>query len=231
MTEIYANNKIMIWLFFTLVPICLCMLHFVFFRKQDSRTGGSSLVTRFNRKELLFHWVKIIAFLFLLASGLVLAFIAREEWHPAPQHGILGIILLIIFIVYLIGWFKDVLFRTYDWIWVKNLGGYLSQEAHSFPAGRFNAGQKVFFWLILLLLIGLLVTAIIMEQGEYPMAPWYPEVMSIHGFLACLMTSMVIAHAYLSILVNPNTIQVLFSGKISRSYVEHHHPNWNSRLD
>ncbi|PKM78773.1 MAG: hypothetical protein CVU90_00430 [Firmicutes bacterium HGW-Firmicutes-15] len=226
MTEIYANNKIVVWLFFAISPICLCMLHFFFFRKQESLTGGSEVVKRFNRAELFFHWVKIIAFLILVGSGLVLAFNAREESHPALPHALVGIGLLFIFIVYLIAWFKYVLFRNYDWIWFKNLGGYLSQESPSLPAGRFNAGQKVFFWLILLFLIGLLVTAIAMEHGEYPMAPWYAKVMSIHGFLAGLMTAMIIAHAYLSILVNPNTIQVLFRGKISRSYVEHHHPNW-----
>ena len=42
-------------------------------------------------------------------------------------------------------WLEDAIFQAYDKDWVRKLGGYLGHKGHV-PAGRFNAGQKMFYW-------------------------------------------------------------------------------------
>ena len=42
-------------------------------------------------------------------------------------------------------WFRDAAFESYDREWVRKMGGYLGHKGEV-PAGRFNAGQKMFYW-------------------------------------------------------------------------------------
>lgn len=37
------------------------------------------------------------------------------------------------------------MFTGYDKAWVRKMGGQLGQKGE-IPAGRFNAGQKMFYW-------------------------------------------------------------------------------------
>lgn len=102
------------------------------------------------------------------------------------------------------------------------------------PAGRFNAGQKMYFWLMLLSLIALVVSFAFMEQGGHgPHSPasrlgfWW----SIHGLSGCFTTVMVIGHAYLSIVANPQTARVLWDGTVCRRYALEHHSRWKGTED
>ena len=43
-------------------------------------------------------------------------------------------------------WLKDMLPQVHDIAWMFILGGYLSKKKKPVPAGKFNAGQKMYFW-------------------------------------------------------------------------------------
>jgi formate dehydrogenase subunit gamma len=43
-------------------------------------------------------------------------------------------------------WLKDMLPQFHDIAWIFMLGGYLSKKKKPVPAGKFNAGQKMYFW-------------------------------------------------------------------------------------
>lgn len=45
-------------------------------------------------------------------------------------------------------WVKDMLPKFHDVLWFLMFGGYLSKEKKPVPAGKFNAGQKTYFWLV-----------------------------------------------------------------------------------
>ena|GEM_PF-7050420 len=45
-------------------------------------------------------------------------------------------------------WVKEMLPRPYDIKWFFIMGGYLSKEKLPIPAGKFNGGQKMWFWLV-----------------------------------------------------------------------------------
>jgi formate dehydrogenase subunit gamma len=47
-------------------------------------------------------------------------------------------------------WLKDMLPRPHDIAWLAILGGYLSRRKKPVPAGKFNAGQKMYFWSVTL---------------------------------------------------------------------------------
>src|SRR5207302_165211 len=43
---------------------------------------------------------------------------------------------------------RDNLPKVYDLEWMKTFGGMLSKEAGDAPSGRFNAGEKILFWVL-----------------------------------------------------------------------------------
>lgn len=47
--------------------------------------------------------------------------------------------------------------------------------------------------------------------------------------IGCISAALVIGHAYLSVLANPESARILWDGRVSRRYAEEHHPEWEYR--
>ncbi|WP_054692889.1 cytochrome b/b6 domain-containing protein [Syntrophomonas palmitatica] len=227
MINVYLAHKTGFWFISLTMTIVLCAAHYSIFVKRQVKPGSSAkeLITRFNFKEVIFHWLRIIMFFILFFTGIEMLY--KSEAHLGPHHGFIGVAFLIIAIINLALWRRDVAFRSYDWIWIKSCGGYLSTRSMHLPAGRFNAGQKIYYWLMLIAAIALFITATAMEQGaHHTLAGRQNIAWGLHGLIGCFSTIMVIGHIYLSILANPETARVVIDGKISRDYIDEHHSQW-----
>ncbi|MGE5390368.1 MAG: cytochrome b/b6 domain-containing protein [Deltaproteobacteria bacterium] len=229
MLEFYAANKFGFWCGALIAVIAVCAVHYFFFGRRGTRDAQGEtgiLITRFTIREQIFHWLRIILFLFLLGTGIKLL-LQIGETELGPHHGFTGVAFVILVIINLVSWAGDMLPRRYDLSWFINMGGYLSRYDKHLPAGRFNAGQKVYFWLMFIAVMVLMTTAIMMEQEpHHTIAGRQSLVWIIHGLTGCLAAVMVIGHAYLSILVNPESARVLLDGKIRRDYIMKHHGLW-----
>lgn len=229
MFEFYAANKIGFWAGALIAVFTACAVHYYLFarhRVQPAKNEAGSLITRFKVSEQVSHWLRMVVFLFLLVTGIQM-FSQIGESDLGPHHGFTGVAFVILVIINMISWAGDMLPRRYDLTWLKEMGGYLARGDNHLPAGRFNAGQKVYFWLMFIAVMVLMITAIMMEQeAHHTVTARQSLVWIIHGLTACLATVMVIGHAYLSILVNPESARVLLDGKIKRSYIMKHHELW-----
>lgn len=229
MVDLYAANKAGVWTAVILLTPTICLIHYLCFVPKKGESKDRGFVQRFSPAERFIHWATMIVFLVIIITGIMQVLGGPGQHHIGPFHGNLSTVLLILFLIDLFFWAKDALFKDYDLLWLKSMGGYLSRSKVHLPAGRFNAGQKVYFWLMLVSLIALVVSAVIMEQGGH--GPHSPAVRqsfwwSIHGLLGCIATISVIGHAYLSILANPQTARVLWDGTVCRRYAEEHHSRW-----
>ena len=125
-------------------------------------------------------------------------------------------------------WAEDGRFEEHDWKWASHLGGYLWKR-HDLPAGRFNAGQKAYFWFvglcsILLVLSGVgRVCPVFGEAGQ-------AVVFDIHRYSALALVLAVIAHFYLGTLANPGTFWAMISGRVGPGWARRHHPIWWDRM-
>ncbi len=231
MFSIYASHKTLIWIMAVLLPLLICVLHYLCARQKPvmSRSGTCGYIRRFNIREMILHWLVLLLFLTVASTGMMQIFGGAAAHHIGPVHGYMGLVLVILFIIGFSPWFKDAVFKGYDFAWLSSMGGYFSADQVHLPAGRFNAGQKIFFWLIFSALITLLTSTIAMEHNVHGPHSWASRqtlAWSIHGLTGCMATAMVIGHAYLSVLANPQTARVLCSGKVARSYAEQHHSRW-----
>lgn len=229
MIDLYASNKELAWALCVIAPIAACLAYEIGWRRHRPHGIGSGppYVTRFCRREMVTHWLCVLLGIFLIGTGIYQIIGSPARSHIGIWHEILGYILWIVCLVKIFAWARDCRFKSYDFAWFKAMGGYLSRSCATPPAGRFNAGQKLYFWLIMALVFILFISAIIMEQHSHGPGQRMGTVWSVHGLAGCMFTIAVIGHAYLSLFINSATARVLLDGKISLQYLREHH----SRLE
>ena len=129
--------------------VAVLLLHYLVFR-LGRRVADSDTATihRYSVFERLVHLGAILAFCTaaLTGFGSAIMFAAPpmgwlKLFHIAAGGTLAGCVALMALL-----WAMDATFTTIDWQWVKVLGGHFSRK-HFPPAERFDAGQKVFFWL------------------------------------------------------------------------------------
>jgi len=182
-------------------------------------------VRRFSVWERLFHVVTVTAFWVLAATGFA------DVIEGEPLHGLLWVLHMAVAPLFVIGltavlmtWARDGRFAAYDWKWAKVCGGYLRFGAHP-PAGRFNAGQKVYFWAAGLLGLSALLTGL---GRVYPVfGPLGQEILyQTHRWTALVFVLFAFVHLYLGTLANPGTFLAVILGRVSPAWAETHHPVW-----
>jgi formate dehydrogenase gamma subunit len=141
-------------------------------------------------------------------------------------HWVAGLVFIIASAVSVGLWGKYARFTSYDKEWLSQHGGYFGGKEVHVPAGRLNAGQKIFFWLTTVLtLITSLTGLLLIFKNSLPLT-LNCVLSTVHGFFAVIFLASVIAHAYLGTIANPGTWRVLVDGKVSRPWAKKHHSEW-----
>ncbi len=115
------------------------------------------MVERFSSFERMAHWTVAISFCILALSGLTMLFgkhvllpligYTLFSWLAEigkNLHNFVGPIFVFSVVVLVLTFIRDNFPRVYDLTWLVKGGGVLSGEV--VPAGRFNAGEKIWFW-------------------------------------------------------------------------------------
>jgi formate dehydrogenase gamma subunit len=208
----------------------LMLLHFVLFGMHQ-RTGGYAApdVARFRAHERIVHAVAMVSVGFLAVTGFSLLLGKSDPlgaWARAlhTQVGFAGAAgTLLVFLV----WFFLMFPARGDFKWLIHAGGYLGGQGH-YPAGKFNAGQKILFWLAVFLMAVLAATGIRIWQVAGARDPWSPVLYTIHDAAALLMILVLMVHVYLAVVLNPHSLRSLFGGKVSMAWAQENHPNWKA---
>ncbi len=206
-------------------------------RPMDPRGDDYERIERFNWFERLVHLVVLITFLFLALTGLAFAFnggrwlqlIFNSTVTPRAWHGWLGFVfgagVLLMFVL----WWRDAVLVPSDREWLRKLGGYLGGH-EPVPADRFNAGQKVYFWTVVIGGLTLLVTGIILFFRKSLPNDLVFVAIVVHDLAAFFGISGVLSHIYLSTGANPGTLQAIFAGWVTKGWARLHHPLWYERI-
>ncbi len=195
-------------------------------------------LVRFNVSERWTHLVRMVTFLFLTLTGYIFFYnnvtLLRVFFDtPASAviwHWAVGLVFLAASVVSLALWAKDAKFVDYDKEWLKKQGGYIGGHEVEVPAGRLNAGQKIFLWLsaTLSFLIGL-TGILLIFKNSLPLT-FNCVLSTVHGLLAIIFVAAIIAHAYLGTIANPGTWRAMVDGKVSRKWAKKHHSEWYKEI-
>ncbi len=213
-------NRIFL-LVLTIVPVVFLLHYIIIGAKSFSHAGTPikffGILTRF------LHWLAALSFSLLVITGLMVVFGKFIGGGPLVMSGrSIHLIAAIVFCLSAAGlfliWLKDMLPMPHDILWLLIMGGYLSKKKKPVPAGKFNAGQKVWFWLAT-------VGGGIMAWSGYTLYSFAAPVDQIrqmailHNLLAAGLIAFFIIHLYMSLFAVKGAISSMLTGYKSREEV------------
>jgi formate dehydrogenase subunit gamma len=235
------NGPITVFGGWLLVGAFLAIALFYFVKgalKVRSKPTGR-MVQRFSTWERMVHWTTAISFCILAITGAITIF-GRYVLLPVfghtlfswlaifakNLHNFVGPLFIVLTLVIFLTFVKDNMLRAYDWLWVRKAGGLLSGE--HVPSGRFNAGEKAWFWLgVTLLGITLGVTGLIMDFPNFEQTRSTMQIANIiHAIAAVLFIVMAFGHIYLGTIGVEGAYQSMRNGFIDETWVREHHEYW-----
>ena len=110
-------------------------------------------------------------------------------------------------------WVKDCLFRTCDIKWMMMLGGYLDKVNREIPAHKFNAGQKMWFWVATLGGGIMVITGGIMFFQAAGIETLRLRAL-VHNFVGFLVIALLITHIYMAVFAIEGAIESILNGKM-----------------
>lgn len=195
-------------------------------------------LTRFTYFERIVHWALGLTFVFLLLTGLALSYpsffwlTALVGGGPAARalHPWFGIVFAVSVVLMLFLWVKDMLLNKADGEWLRAVKHYVRHDRERVPpTGKYNGGQKLFFWLQFVLGIVLLITGVPLWIPESFGAGLLGAMRLLHYFAALGAGLLLIVHVYLGTIAYPGTARSMLYGTVSRAWAKLHHPLWHQQ--
>jgi formate dehydrogenase subunit gamma len=204
---------------------------------QNGRSGRT--IVRFNAFERFIHWLTAACFIVLAISGLNItfgkalllplmgeaAFSGWSQWGKYA-HNYLSFPFTIGVVVIFLMWLAGNIPNRLDIAWLKRGGGIVGDD-HP-PAGRFNAGQKGIYWIVVL---GGAAAAI---SGYILMFPFYggltisgmQTAQIVHSVVSVLFIAVMLAHIYIGTIGMEGAFEAMGSGDVDVNWAKQHHSLW-----
>lgn len=190
---------------------------------------------RFNFLERIVHWVVGTTFVVLVLTGLAFSYpslfwltifvgggAAARVIHPWMGFFFSAALVVMFFI-----WIRDMWIGKADVEWLKALRQYTFHQKDQVPdTGKYNGGQKLFFWIMVVFGLAHLFTGIPLWAPEGYSAGTLSLMRFIHYLVTLPGVIFLIAHIYLGTLAFPGTARGMVWGKVSRAWAKRHHPLW-----
>ncbi len=222
---------------------------------------SDTTITRFVAVERFGHWLLAVSFIILSLTGLNILY-GRYVLRPLIGDGAFGFLtqvgkylhnylafafmagLAMIFIM----WVRHNLPHKTDIKWALQGGGIFSKKLHP-PAKKFNAGQKVIFWLVIICGLSLSLSgwALLFPFTTHFFGDTFafvnalfatdlPANLSViqeqqlnslwHAIMAVFMTCVILAHIYIGSVGMEGAFDAMGSGEVDLNWAKEHHSLW-----
>lgn len=149
-TFLQANYFANIFLAILIIVPLAFLGHYIVIGQRKFQHG--KMVKVFSSYNIAVHWLAAIPFVLVCLTGLVMIFGDKLGGGAFVRfardvHAIATCVFAPFGLLMFLMWVKDALPKAYDMRWFMIMGGYLSKANNPIPAGKFNAGQKMWFWI------------------------------------------------------------------------------------
>lgn len=233
-------------------------------RIEGGRSGRT--VTRFQFFERMSHWLLAGSFILLALTGLLSLF-GRMFIAPLLGKEVNASLLMIskfihnnvswafmlgLVLVFLL-WVWHNLPSRYDLIWIGQAGGIIGNK-HP-PAKKFNFGQKVVFWSVIVFGASISVSGLSLlfpyemplfaktfgilndlgvpgwfNRSEFPTALAPQEEMQLaqlwHAIVGFVLMAVIIGHIYIGTLGMEGAYDAMSNGEVDETWAHQHHSVW-----
>ena len=211
---------------------------------SSARTTGESggEILRYTLGERVHHWLGALFYTYCLITGLAfwspymfwLAAVVgggptARFWHPW-----FGVAFTVS-----VGWMYkmwrgDLATTDADRGWSKAIEHYIKNEDENLPpVGRFNYGQKLFFWLMFFGVLLLLLSGLGLWFVES--IPWSLRwlrylAVTVHVVAAMATIGAFIIHIYMSVFTEPESFQAMIHGRVAGAWARTYHRLWYEQV-
>jgi len=207
--------------------------------KLHERPTGR-LIQRFSDWERIVHWTVAISFCVLGLSGLIMFFgkyvllpvigYTLFAWLTSLSknlHNFIAPVFIVSVAVMIVMWLRDNLPRSYDWQWFAKSWAFLTRGEH-IPSGRFNAGEKVWFWAgVVVLSIGVAWSGLILLFPNFDQTRGTMQVAWIwHVAAALVYIALSLGHIYMGTIGVEGAYGNMRNGYTDESWAKEHHSIW-----
>lgn len=239
-------------------------------RIDGQKTGQT--ITRFKAFERFGHWLLAGSFILLGITGLITLFgrmaiiplIGHDAFAPIASaskwiHNNVSWAFMLALVMVFVMWVVHNIPNKTDLKWIAVGGGLLKKGVHP-PAKKFNFGQKMIFWSVIILGASISASGIsLLFPFEYPMfaktfeilnATGLPQLLGFgtlptllapheemqyaqlwHSIVAFLMMAIILAHIYIGSVGMEGAYDAMGSGEVELQWAKEHHGLWVKEVE
>ena len=192
------------------------------------------------------HWTAALSFVLIIPTGLIMEFgkyLGGGEFVRISRHihAIGTVIFVIVFIPLVYIWIRAMVisFRD-DAKWIFMLGGYLNKKHIKVPAGKFNFGQKTWFWMAILGGFVMIVTGgamyfqnfdiTLLQKLDMDQVDLLRASAIVHNFVGMAILALFITHLYMSLFAIKGSLQSMITGFKSVHELKYLHHSYYKKL-
>jgi formate dehydrogenase subunit gamma len=196
-----------------------------------------TIVSRYTAGARVNHWITAGSLILLALSGFAL-------FHPSLYfltnlfgggqwtrilHPFIGVVLVISFLGLFFRFVRYNLPSSGDGSWIANIGSVIGGHEERLPeAGRYNAGQKLYFWGMTLTIAALVTSGVVIWDVYFASSFTIEQkrlAAVVHAVAAVAAVMLWIVHAYAAIWVK-GTIRAMMRGSVTGGWAWRHHRKW-----
>jgi len=242
------------------IIILLALFFLVRGRIKIDKGWAGKTIERFNSIERFSHWLLAVSFIILGFTGLNTLYgryalkpiLGDSAFASITQlgkwlHNYVAWAFMIGLVMILVLWIKENGPRTADIKWLLKGGGMFAKGVHP-PSWKFNAGQKILFWLVVLGGLSVSLTGLaLLFPFQLPLFAKTFAVMNIfgtglptelsmlqemqlsqawHAIMSLILMIIIIAHIYIGTLGMEGAFDAMGSGQVDQNWAKEHHSLW-----
>ncbi len=239
------DGQISVYGGWALVVIFLSILTFFWLKGpitlHEPETGRK--IQRFTPWERSMHWATAISFSILAISGLIILFgkgvllpligYTLFSWLAILAknlHNFVGPLFSVCIVLLFFTFVRHNFWKSWDFTWIKHFGGLLS--GREVPSGKFNAGEKLWFWGGLLMLGTIVsVSGFILDFPNFNQTRQTMQIANVVHSVATIMFMLAaLGHIYMGTIGMVGALDAMRTGYVDETWAREHHAYWYNEI-
>ncbi|MNQ75671.1 Formate dehydrogenase, cytochrome b556(fdo) subunit [compost metagenome] len=141
----------------------------------------------------------------------------------------MGVLMFVLFLGLVFRFWRANYFIANDRLWLRRIDRVMKNEEEGVPPiGKYNPGQKLLFWTLLLCMLVLLFSGLVIWRAyfsEYFGITTIRWAMLLHALAGFVLILSIIVHIYAGIWIK-GSVSAMVHGRVSRAWARKHHELW-----
>ena len=261
--RVMHNGVIPQWGGYAMLAMLVVLAAFFAYRGKIRVVGGMTgrTIQRFNLMERSVHWVTAISFLILGVTGLNVLYgrvilkpilgpdaFAALTYIGKWAHNWIAFAFMAGVIITAVIWIRENIPNKDDVTWLSKFGGLLNKDGSHVKARKFNAGQKIIYWSVVIFGGSISVTGVALLipfelnlfGGTFAFLNMFgldlPSTLTVleetqlaqlwHSIVALGLTVLMFGHIYLGTIGMEGAFDAMYTGDVDEAWAKEHHELW-----